>query len=219
MMLRLIKVALAVCAAAVLAGCVAPRPTAQKNDYSKFRAENPRSVLVVPVVNRSVEVDAPDSLLTTIAMPLAERGYYVFPVNLVKQVMNEEGLSDADMVHANDPVRLAGLFGADSVLYISIERWDARYAVIGTTVTVALTYTLKSGKTGETIWKSWQSAAHASRTDQGLIGALISAAIEKAAPSYMPLARQANTEAVYVQGRGLPAGPYDPVYLKDQNAF
>ncbi|WP_256942978.1 DUF799 domain-containing protein [Achromobacter xylosoxidans] len=218
MMLRLIKAALAVCAAAALAGCAAPR-TVEKNDYSKFRAENPRSVLVVPVVNRSVEVDAPDSLLTTITRPLAERGYYVFPVNLVKQVMNEEGMSDADMVHANDPVRLAGLFGADSVLYISIERWDARYAVIGTTVTVALTYTLKSGKTGETIWETQQSAAYASRTDQGLIGALISAAIEKAAPSYMPLARQANTTAVYVQGRGLPAGPYDPVYLKDQKSF
>ena len=158
MMLRLIKAALAVCAAAALAGCAAPR-TVEKNDYSKFRAENPRSVLVVPVVNRSVEVDAPDSLLTTITRPLAERGYYVFPVNLVKQVMNEEGMSDADMVHANDPVRLAGLFGADSVLYISIERWDARYAVIGTTVTVALTYTLKSGKTGETIWETQQSAA------------------------------------------------------------
>jgi hypothetical protein len=54
------------------------------------------------VINRTVEVDAPDYFLSTISRPLAERGYYVFPVNLVKRVMEDEGLGDADMVHQND---------------------------------------------------------------------------------------------------------------------
>ena len=74
-------------------------------------------------------MDAPDYYLSTAAKPLAERGYYVFPFNLVKRVMEDDGLADADMVHAADPVRLASLFGADTVFYVSIERWDARYAV------------------------------------------------------------------------------------------
>jgi hypothetical protein len=196
-----------------------------KSDYSRFRSENPRSVLIVPVVNKSVDVDAPDYFLSSISVPIAERGYYVFPVNLVKQVMADDGLSDTDMVHANDPVRLAGLFGADSVLYVSIERWDAKYAVIATTVTVQLDYKLKSGKTGEDLWSNTQIVSYSPQASStgnplgDLIASAITAAVQKAAPNYMPLARQANAQAVYVPGQGLPAGPYDAEYGKDSAAF
>lgn len=205
-----------------LVGCAA---APKKADYAKFRAENPRSVLVVPVVNRSVNVDAPDYFLSSISIPLAERGYYVFPVNLVKQVMADDGLADADMVHANDPVRLAGLFGADSVLYVSIERWDAKYALIATTVTVELNYQLKSGKTGESLWSNHQTLAYSPQASStgnplvDLVAAAITAAVQKAAPNYMPLAHQANAQAIYFPGHGLPAGPYDPQYGKDAAAF
>jgi hypothetical protein len=108
----------------------------QTKDYSKFRDEDPESILIVPVVNRSADVDAPDYFLSTATLPIAERGYYVFPVNLVKRLLEDDGLSDANIVHSADPTRLRELFGADAILYISIERWDARYAVLSTTVTV-----------------------------------------------------------------------------------
>lgn len=205
-----------------LVGCVA---SPKKFDYTKFRSANPHSVLIVPVVNKTVNVDAPDYFLSSITMPIAERGYYVFPVNLVKQVMADDGLSDADMVHANDPIRLAGLFGADSVLYVSIERWDAKYAVLATTVTVQLSYELKSGKTGEVLWSNQQTMVYSPQANStgnplgDLIAAAITAAVQKAAPNYMPLARQANAQAIYVPGQGLPAGPRDGQYQKDAQAF
>jgi hypothetical protein len=41
----------------------------------------------------------------------------------------------------------------------------------------------------------------------------------KAAPNYMPLAQQANALAIYTKGQGLPAGPYDQLYQKDQADF
>jgi len=129
----------------LLAACAsAPK----RYDYAHFRTEAPHSILVVPVTNKSVDVNAPDYFLATIATPLAERGYYVFPVNMVKSVLSDDGLSDANLVHAGDPHRLGELFGADAIMYISIERWDARYAVLSTAVTVELTYTLKSAHTG-----------------------------------------------------------------------
>lgn len=40
----------------------------------------PRSILVLPPMNSSVDVNAPYSYLSTISTPLAEKGYYVFPV-------------------------------------------------------------------------------------------------------------------------------------------
>lgn len=207
----------------ILVGCVAP--SAAKYDYSRFRSESPRSVLIVPVVNRSLDVDAPDYFLSSISVPIAERGYYIFPVNLVKRVMADDGLSDADMVHTNDPVRLAELFGADSVLYVSIERWDAQYAVFATSVTVQLSYQLKSGKTGEVLWNNDQTVVYSPQNSSSgnplvdLIAAAVVAAVQKAAPNYMPLARQANFRATYQLGHGLPAGPHDSQYLTDTEAF
>ncbi|MGE8355412.1 MAG: DUF799 domain-containing protein [Microvirgula sp.] len=187
---------------------------ADKPSAEKLREAKLRSVLVVPVVNRSVDVDAQDYFLTTISRPLAERGYYVFPVHLVKRMMEDEGMADADMVHGADPRQLAGLFGADSVLYISIERWDARYIVLSTTVTVALDYTLKSGLTGETLWKSHQQLAYSPQNNNSsgnplvdLVAMAVTAAIAKASPNYMPLAQRANQQAVYTGG--LLPGPYD----------
>ena len=64
--------------------------TVQK-DYTKFNAASPHSILIVPVVNKSVDVTAPDYFLSTIAVPVAEQGYYVFPVNLVKRVLEDTG--------------------------------------------------------------------------------------------------------------------------------
>ena len=204
----------------LFAGC-ANRPP--RYDYSQFRTEAPRSILVVPVINKSVDVNAPDYFLATIATPLAERGYYVFPINMVKSVLADDGLSDADLVHSGDPRRLGELFGADAVMYISIERWDARYVVLATTVTVELNYTLKSAHTGEMLWKNHQIVVYQPQQNSGGIAGLvanaIAAAITKAAPNYMPLARQANGGAVNVKGTGLPAGPYDGMFGKDGTDF
>ena len=204
----------------ILAACAgAPK----RYNYANFRTEAPRSILVVPVTNKSVDVNAPDYFLATIATPLAERGYYVFPVNMVKSVLSDDGLSDANLVHAGDPRRLGELFGADAVMYISIERWDAKYVVLSTSVTVELNYLLKSAHTGQELWSNHQRIVYQPQGNSGGIAGLIAnaivAAIEKAAPNYMPLAHQANNGAINVKGTGLPAGPYDGLFRKDTSDY
>ena len=211
--------------ATLLSGCTTPLKKSGF-DYSAFRSANPRSILIVPVVNNSVDVDASDYFLSAISQPVAERGYYVFPVNMVKRVMEEDGLADADMVHSADPTRLASLFGADAVLYISIERWDAQYAVLSTTVTVEFDYTLKDGHTGQTLWQSAQRIVYQPQSGGSgniiadLVVAAVQAAVTKAKPNYLPLARQANGNAVSRIHYGLPAGPYRPQeYRLDTEQF
>ena len=203
--------------AALLSGCATAPPGAS---YEKFVAANPRSILIVPVANKSVDVDAPAYFLSTLPVPIAERGYYVFPVNAVKRVLEDDGLSDAFLVHQADPMRLASLFGADAVLYVTIERWDAQYMLISTSVTVEFDYVMKDGKTGDTIWTNHQKMTYSPSSGGGsglgsIIAAVVSAAIEKASPSYMPLARQANDAAVEFPGPGFPAGPYRAEYRRD----
>jgi len=194
----------------LISGCA----TVPKKDYTRFNQSPPRSILIVPVVNKSVDVDAPNYFLSTIPIPVAEQGYYVFPVNMVKRILEDNGLSDADMVHKAPAQKLADLFGADAILYISINRWDARYILLSTTITVDLTYVLKDGKTGDTLWiDSRQIQYSPSGSSSGnpladLIVDMAIAAVEKAAPNYMPLARQANAAAFAYPGPGIPPGPY-----------
>ena len=204
--------------AVALVGCAT---TGRNKDYAAFRAANPHSILIVPVVNRSVDVNAPDYLLSTVTIPLAEKGYYVFPVNLVKRALEDDGLSDADMVHNASTAKLCDLFGADAVLYVSIERWDARWVLLSTRVTVELTYTIKDGKTEQTLWQQKETMVYVPQASNSgnllgdLIADVVTAAITKAAPNYMPLAHQANARAFQPAGTGIPAGPYHDSYKKD----
>jgi hypothetical protein len=188
--------------------------TQPKKDYTKFYSADPHSVLVIPVVNKSVNVDAPNYFLSTISIPLAEQGYYVFPVNMIKRVLEDDGLSDADLVHNAPTQKLASLFDADSVLYITIQRWDARYFILSTTVTVAIEYVLKDGKTGDPLWHDFRTVQYSPQANSSgnpiadlIVQAAVSA-MERAAPNYLPLAKQANGIAFKFPGPGIPPGPY-----------
>ena len=194
----------------LLGGCV----TTQQKDYAKFNEAKPSSILVVPVVNRSVEVTASDYFLSTISIPLAENGYYVFPVNLVKRMLEDDGLSDSSLVHSAPAEKLAGLFGADAILYVTINQWDSTYLILSTQVTVDISYVIKSGKTGETLWEHNQKMAYVPQNQNtgnpfaNLIVMAVNAAVAKALPNYVPLARQANLKTFAFPGPGIPYGPY-----------
>ena len=195
-----------------------------KKDYSAFYAERPRSILIVPVVNDTVDIDAPRYFLSTVTVPLAERGYYTFPVNLVRGVMQEEGLADANLVHQADPTVLGAMFGADAILYMTIEHWETVYIVLSATTTVSFKYVIKSGRTGAILWQDQATVQYTPGGNGGggiggLVAMAVAAAIQKAAPNYMPLARQANRQALWMPGEGLPAGPYLATYGTDAEQF
>jgi hypothetical protein len=190
------------------------------NKQEKFLSASPRSILIAPVVNNSVDITAADYMLSTLTIPLAERGYYVFPINVVKRVLEDDGLADSSLVHSAPTSKLANLFGADAVLYVVVEQWDAKYAVLTTTTTVVLSYQIRDGKTDDVLWgvrvrKVYQpdSGGGSSGGVGGLVAQLIVkaviAAMEKGSPNYMPLARQANANALLTYpGLGIPPGPY-----------
>lgn len=204
------KMFIALVAALLVTGCAAP---IAKTDLTAFQAAKPRSILVVPAVNKSLDVDAPNYLLTTLSLPLAEKGYYVFPVHTAKTVLEQEGFYEGEVVHQQPPQALAKLFGADAVLYVTINRWDAQYAVLATTVTVNFDYRMVS-KDGTEIWaanKQMQYTPQNQNTGHplaNLIVAAVNAAVTRAAPNYMPLAYMANDQ-VFINGpSAIPDGPY-----------
>lgn len=195
-------------AAAALGGCAT-----QPYDFSEFNKTPPRSILIVPIVNRTLDVDASNYVLSTLTVPLAELGYYVFPVNTVKIVLEQEGLYEPEMVRKMDSGQLASLFGADAVLYVTINRWDAQYVVLSTTVTVEFDYEMNR-KDGTRIWHANKRMQYSPQQQQQghplamLIGAMVSAAMTRAAPNYLPLTQQANNQVLVLESTKLPPGPY-----------
>lgn len=169
--------------------------------------------MVLPVLNNTVDVDAPLYALSTLAVPLGEKGYYVFPVNTVRTVLEQEGLYEGNAIKELGSPTLADWFGADSVLYVEIDQWDAKYAILATTVTVDINYMLED-KQGNRIWEQDVTMRYSPQQNStgnplaDLIGAAIAAGITRAAPNYIPLMQQANNSAFISGSRALPNGPY-----------
>lgn len=198
----------------LLSGCAIP-----KKDMSAFYAHKPRSILVVPVLNESPEVTASPVFISTITKPLAERGYYVFPVFLTSLILRDFGLSEAGHIHQLSPHRLYELFGADAVLFVVIKDWSSKYLLIQSTVTVEMDYELRDTKTGIVLWQENQKVVQGSGSGGGgLIGMAVMAAVNALFTDYRPLAREANRR-VFIPPKGLPAGPYHIDYGKDQDKF
>jgi len=199
-----------------LSGC-AVQPA--KTDFSAFYAHKPRSILVVPVVNDTTEINASPVFVSTITKPLAERGYYVFPVYLTDLVLRDFGLAEAGHIHLLPTHRFFELFGADAALFITIKDWSSKYIVLASTVTVEMDYELKDTRTGTVLWQATEQVVQSSGgAGGGLIGIAIAAAVNAMATDYQPLARQANNQ-VFLPPKGIPAGPYHLEYGRDQEKF
>ena len=71
----------------VVVGCANTKPV----DYTAFREHRPKSILVLPPLNQSTVVEGTYGYLSTVSRPLAEMGYYVFPVAEVDEFLKETG--------------------------------------------------------------------------------------------------------------------------------
>jgi len=151
-----------------ISGCATVQKKVQKKDYSAFYAHPPRSIVVVPALNNTTEINAPPVFALTITAPLAERGYYVFPVYLTDILLKDIGLSEAGHIHQLPPSRFLDLFGADAVLFVTIEDWSTKYIIISSSVVVHMKYELKDTRTGLSLWQGEQQVVH--NSDAGVGG-------------------------------------------------
>ena len=192
-MFRRLSMILGLCSAMLLAGCASgPRQFA-------FDEPELRSILVVPVINETNSVEADTLMHATATTPLANMGYYAFPVDTVKFVLESESLYEPERVRELGPVKLAEMFHADSVLFIKVTYWDAQYIVLDTKTKVTAEYELFKAD-GTSLWKDTVTfAKDSSSQNASLLGLMVDAAvaaINRAAPDFRPLAKSANAYAL-----------------------
>jgi hypothetical protein len=204
-----------------LGGCAAVQ---QAPDYTAYRSHMPRSVLVLPPLNHSIEVDASYVYLSTITRPLAEAGYYVFPVAVIDAYLKENGLPTPAEMNAVPLDKLGEIFGADAVLYLTIEDWGQKYQVLASTTVVNARGRLVDVKTGGTLWEGTAQASEGSGDGGGgLVSMLVAAAVEQIADSVAgrvhALSARANNQMILNTTTGLLLGPYNPEYATDARGY
>lgn len=220
-MKKLVGIAIAA-SSLLVAGCATTN--VETKDYTAFQSAKPRSILIVPVINHSNEVDAASLFYTTLSVPLAERGYYVFPANAAKTLMEAEGLGDAGLVHEAPTQQLAPVFGADAVLYLEVIDWKSSYQVVSSNIEVEFLYTLKSGSSGAVIWQEQERYVYSASSNSGnILGDLlvnaVSSLVNNTRSDFTPMAMQANFAVLSPAGQGLPFGPHSPSASQNDALF
>lgn len=123
--------------AAVLALSACQVQKAPDFDYTSFKESKPASILVVPPLNESPDVNGTWGVLASTAAPLSEAGYYVFPAAVVEETFKQNGLTNAADIHAVRPEKLHQIFGNDAVLYITVTEYGTSYQILDSVTTVS----------------------------------------------------------------------------------
>lgn len=200
----------------LLSGCGVTTSQITKGEYyPEVYKNHPRTILVLPARNTTTAVDATDHFRYTITKPLAEKGYYIFPVHLVDAFFKSENISEAEIIRNIPLAKLKEIFNADAVLYVDINAWDTGYAVVSSNVDVGISFSLIDTKTGLEIWQSNAYAYSYQGLDgnNGLVGLLVSAiaVAVNTGTDYTKLANVANHHGSAM----LPDGIYGRNYKTD----
>lgn len=149
-------------------------------DYSAFKESNPASIVVLPPVNESPDVNASYSFLSKVTLPLAESGYYVLPVALVDETFKQNGMTVPDEIHQLPVAKLRQIFGADAALYITVKQYGSSYVVVASETRVTATGRLVDLRNGRELWSGAATASSNEGNNNsggGLIGMLVQALV------------------------------------------
>ncbi len=205
-------------AALLLGGCATRKPY----DYTAFKEARPASILVLPPLNSSPDINATYSMMSQATAPLAESGYYVFPATMVDESFKQNGLTSPADIHGVSIAKLREIFGADSALYINVKQYGTSYAIISSETRVTAEAKLVDLRSGKTLWSgvATASSAEGDSNSGGLVGMLVKAAIKQIIET---VSNQGHVIAGRTSARLLSAGapngilygPRSPKYLKE----
>ena len=189
----------------------------RESQYAKMYEEKPITLLVMPPINNSANVEAKDLLYTSISRPLVEAGYYVISPLLAMDVLKAESAYDAEMFFDSSLSTFQNYFGVDAVVFSVIDTWTKK----GLGIETKIRYVIKSAHTNETLFDrscDLYLDLSVNSGSNGLLGALVdlaASAINTAATDHIIAARKAN----YYILRDIPRGKYSPDYMQDKEVI
>ncbi len=182
--------------------------------YPGMYEAKPVTLVVMPPINNSANVDAKELLYTSISYPLVEAGYYVISPNLTMEMLKAESAYDAELLLDRDAAIFAQVFGADAVVFPIIDEWAKQ----GLGIRTKLHYIIKSTKDNSILFERtcdlFLDLSTNSNNANGLLGALVdltASAINTAVTKPIIAARKCNR---YIFS-DIPRGKYHPDFMND----
>jgi len=190
-------------------------------NYRPFLKHMPASILVLPPVNESMEVMAPYMYISTISRPIAEKGYYVFPVAVIDALMKANGVSTPEDMHRIPLIKINEIIGPDAVLYVTIKEWGTKYRVLDSQTVVYAYAKLIDTDTGSIIWQNASKVVKSSNDGsnsiiQMLLAALINQVLSNFFDPTLDVAHVMNQRLYNNAAKGLLKGKYHPEYELSQ---
>jgi hypothetical protein len=171
-------------------------------------------------MNDSTAVEGTYGYLSTATMPVAEMGYYVFPVAVADLYFKENGLPAAAEMHQAPLDKIREVIGADAVLYVTLKQYGSQYVVVSSTTTVTVQAKLVDTRTGTLLWEGQSTAQQGSGGSGNIIGdlvaALVSQAVNTSTDAAHGVSQIANVNLVGTKDHGLLYGPYSPKFGSEQ---
>jgi hypothetical protein len=184
-------------------------PAKMSDAYSGMYSERPLSILIMPPINKTTNVDAKEYFHSTLNVPLANAGYYVVPSFMSMEILKRESAYDAELFLNTPLTKFQEVFQADIALFTIIHKWSKSYSV----VKVEVEYILKSTKTNEVLYSRRGEVDFNTSVSAGA-GALLDialTAVNTAATKYVDVARVTNMYTF----KDLPTGKYSPSFGAD----
>lgn len=208
--MKTLKFILPLCIAAVMMACTTLSSGVSKGQaYKGMYDTKPVSVLIMPPINKTTNVEAKEVFHSTMFIPVANSGYYVIPPFLSMEVLKRESAWDSELFVDAPLNKFGEIFGADLALFTVISKWNKTALA---QVVVEVEYILKSTKTNEVVYRRKgtihydASVSTGSGGMLGLVANLAASAINTAVTKYVDIARVCNAYTL----RDLPAGKYSP---------
>lgn len=203
--------------AVAVSSCGLTNQVTRESQYAAMYNDMPVTILVMPPINNTSNVEAKDLLYTSISRPLAEAGYYVISPLLAMDVLKAESAYDAELFIDKPLTMFKNYFGADAVVFSQIDDWTKR----GFGIDTKIRYIIKSTTSGEILFDRscdlyldlQQNSGGNSALSQ-LLDLAVSA-IATAATDHIVAARKAN----YYIFRDIPRGKYNAQYLQDKEVI
>ncbi len=194
--------------------CDVTKPIPKQEAYKNLYEEKPLSILVMPPINRSTKVEAKEFFYSTLASPIALKGYYILPPVLSMEILKEESAYDAEMFVDNSVKKFGEVFGIDAVLFTTIHQWTK--SAIASKVIVKVEYALKSAKTDEILFhRIGEVTVNTSVNTGTLIGNVVGSLVSTALAKEIVVGRKCNAYTL----SDLPAGKYDEANFDKDGAI
>ena len=200
----------------ILSSCGTASRLTREMQYSKMYEEKPVTLLLMPPINNTTNVEAKEYLYTSISRPLAEAGYYVISPMLSMDILQAESAYAAELFVDAPLTMFQNFFGADAVVFSEINSWTKK----GLGIETNIRYFIKSAYTGEILFDRscelyLDLQINSGGSGFGVLVDLVASAINTAVTEHIVAARKAN----YFIFRDIPRGKYNPQYLQDMDVI